>query len=41
MDNISEEIDIVKLNAKTKEMAIHEQVFRDENDKIIVETEVM
>ena len=41
MDNISEEIDIVKLNAQTNEMAIHEQVFRDENDKIIVETEVM
>lgn len=35
-----EKIDIVKLNAEIKEIVAHEQMLRDEIDKIIVEIEV-
>lgn len=39
-EDTREKIDIVKLNAEIKEIVAHEQVLRDEIDKIIVEIEV-
>ena len=35
-----EKIDIVKLNAEIEKIVAHEQVFRDEIEKIIAEIEV-
>lgn len=39
-EDTREKIDIVKLNAEIKEIVAHEQVLRDEIDKIIAEIEV-
>lgn len=40
VEDTREKIDIVKLNAEIKEIVAHEQVLRDEIDKIIAEIEV-